>query len=211
VTLLLAEPHVFLTCFEQRFKIFAYKSARRERASCEHFQRLDSAPRILAHHEAKPLSRPCGASPHFTSLLLISTNIQKLHSKMFQIGSIRSGCLWKIWRGNYTVKTATLGHQYHTRMFLISPICTLTRRCPCRDLSPISEMRAEIRMKCGPSFLPRYREASEVIDLQALFNDYWSSDNHKFTILSQSLSLTRPRIADREGQRLLSLESIVDL
>jgi hypothetical protein len=72
-------------------------------------------------------------------------------------------------------------------------------------------MRAEIRMKRGPLFLPRYRETREVIDLQALFNDYWNSDNHKFTILSQSLSLARPRIADREGQRLLPLESTVDL
>jgi hypothetical protein len=73
----------------------------------------------------------------------------------------------------------------------------------CRDLSPTSQIRAEIRMKRGPLSLPRYREASEVIDLQALFTHYWSSDNHTFTILSQSLSLTRPRIADREGQRLL--------
>jgi hypothetical protein len=166
---------------------------------------------MLAHHEAKPVSRSCGASPHFMSLPLISTNIQKYHSKTFQIGSIRSGCLWKMWRGNYKVKTATLGHQYHARTSLIFPICTLTSRCVCRDLSPISQMRAEIRMKRGPSFLPRYRETSEVIDLQVLFDEYWSSDNHNFTILSQSSSLIRPRIADREGQRPLPLESIVDL
>jgi hypothetical protein len=72
-------------------------------------------------------------------------------------------------------------------------------------------MRAEIRVKRGHLFWARSRETSEVIDLQGLFNDYWSSDNHEFTILGQSLSRTSPRIADREGQRLLSLESIVDL
>jgi hypothetical protein len=81
----------------------------------------------------------------------------------------------------------------------------------CRDLSPISQLRAEIRMKRGPLSVPRYRETSEDIDLQALSNDYWNTEDFKFTISSQSLSLTRPRIADREGQRLLSLEIIVDL
>jgi len=66
-------------------------------------------------------------------------------------------------------------------------------------------------MKRGHSFWATYREASEVVDLDRLFNDYWSSNNHEFTVLSQSLSPTSPRISDRESQRLLSLESIVAL
>jgi len=66
-------------------------------------------------------------------------------------------------------------------------------------------------MKRGHSFWATYQEASEVVDLDGLFNDYWSSNNHEFTVLSQSLSPTSPRISDREFQRLLSLESIVAL
>jgi len=66
-------------------------------------------------------------------------------------------------------------------------------------------------MKRGHSFWATYRETSDIIDLQALFNDYWSSNGHEFTVLSQSFSLTSLSISDRKGQRLLSLESIVDL
>jgi hypothetical protein len=72
-------------------------------------------------------------------------------------------------------------------------------------------MRAEVRMKSGHSFWAKYREGSEVIDLHGLFNDYWSSNNHEFTVLGQSLSPMCLSISDREGQGLLSLESIVDL
>jgi hypothetical protein len=67
-------------------------------------------------------------------------------------------------------------------------------------------------MKIGHSVWTKYREAKEVIDLDGLFSDYWSSNNRNFTLLSQSLSPTSPRISpDREGQRLLLLGSIVDL
>jgi len=56
-------------------------------------------------------------------------------------------------------------------------------------------------MKHGHSFLAKYREANEVIDLNGLFRDYWSSNNHEFTVPSQSLSPTGPLItSDREGQ-----------
>jgi len=79
----------------------------------------------------------------------------------------------------------------------------------CRDLSPTSQIRAEVRMKRGHSFWATYQEAGELIDLDGLFNDYWSSNNHEFTVQSQSLSLTSPRISDRESQRLFALESIV--
>jgi len=46
-------------------------------------------------------------------------------------------------------------------------------------------MRAEVRMKSGHSVWAKYREASDIIDLQALFNDYWNSNKHEFTVLSQ--------------------------
>jgi len=80
----------------------------------------------------------------------------------------------------------------------------------CRDLSPTSQIGAEVRMKRGHSFWATYREASEAVDLDGLFKDYWSSNNHKFTVLSLSLSPTSPCISDREPQRLFPLESIVD-
>ena len=56
--------------------------------------------------------------------------------------------------------------------------------CVCRDVSPESQIRAEVRMKSGHSVWAKYREASEVINLDGLFNDYWGSDSHEFTVLS---------------------------
>jgi len=83
--------------------------------------------------------------------------------------------------------------------------------CMYRDLSPTFQFCAVVRMKRGHSFWATHREASEVVDLDGIFNDYWISNNHEFIVLSQSLSPTSPRISDRESQRLLSLESIVAL
>ena len=85
-----------------------------------------------------------------------------------------------------------------------SPVCpyfvksyTNQWACVYRDVSPTSQIRAEVRMKSGHSVFAKYREASEVIDLRKLFNDYWTSNNHEFTVLSQSLSPTNPRISNR--------------
>ena len=67
-------------------------------------------------------------------------------------------------------------------------------------------------MQGGHLFRAKYREAGEVIGLQELFNDYWSSNGHDFNVLSQSCSPISPHISsEKEGQRLLSLESIVSL
>ena len=82
----------------------------------------------------------------------------------------------------------------------------------CRDVSATSQIRAEVQMKRGHLFWAKHREADEVIDLQGLFHDYWSSNNYEFTVLGQSLSPTSPCFsADTEGQRLLSSESILSL
>ena len=83
--------------------------------------------------------------------------------------------------------------------------------CVYRDVSPTSQIRAEVQMKSGHSVWAKYREASEVIDLDGLFNDYWSSHEHEFTVLSQSLSPISAHRSDEEGQRLFPLESIVDI
>ena len=50
-------------------------------------------------------------------------------------------------------------------------------------------------MKSGHSVWAKYREANKIINLHGLFSDYWSSNNHEFTVLSQSLSPTHPRIS----------------
>ena len=47
-------------------------------------------------------------------------------------------------------------------------------------------MRAEIQMKSGHFLWAKNRLASEIINLQALFNDYWSSKKHEFMVPSQS-------------------------
>ena len=51
-------------------------------------------------------------------------------------------------------------------------------------------------MKSGHSVWAKYQEGSEVIDLDGLFSDYWSSNKQKFTVLSQSLSSTGLHISD---------------
>ena len=65
------------------------------------------------------------------------------------------------------------------------------RLCICRDVSPTSEMRAEIQMRHGHLFWVNYRQTSEVIDVQVLFNEYWSSNKHEFTVPSQFGSPSR--------------------
>jgi len=55
----------------------------------------------------------------------------------------------------------------------------------CRDVSPASELRAEIEMKSGYLLWAKSRQKSEAIDLQALFDEYWSSSKHEFTVPSQ--------------------------
>ena len=55
----------------------------------------------------------------------------------------------------------------------------------CRGLSPTSEVRAEIHLS-GKFLWGKDRQASEVIDLQSLFDDYWSSDEREFTVPSRS-------------------------
>ena len=97
-----------------------------------------------------------------------------------------------MWRENYRRKTISPGHQPNASTSLITPIHTLTHwwMRMYRDVSPTTQIRAEVRMKSGHSIWAKYREASEVIDLHGLFNEYWSSNDHEFTVLSQSLSPT---------------------
>ena len=73
---------------------------------------------------------------------------------------------------------------------------TYTQSCMrlCRDVSPTSQIRAELRMRTGHLFWTRYQETSDIFDLHGLFSDYWSSDDHQFTVLGQSSSPMTPRM-----------------
>jgi hypothetical protein len=55
-----------------------------------------------------------------------------------------------------------------------------------RGVSPISKLRAEIQIKSGHLIWTKNREGNEVIDLQELFNEYWTSNKREFTVPSQS-------------------------
>jgi len=78
------------------------------------------------------------------------------------------------------------GHQSNTRMSLVSSLYTLTEVPMCRDIFPTSEIRVEIQRITRNLFGAKSRQTNEVIDLQDLFDDYWSSDKHQFTLSSQS-------------------------
>ena len=66
--------------------------------------------------------------------------------------------------------------------------------CMCRDVSPTTHIRTEVRMKIGHSILAKYRDASKAICLQGLFNNYWNPGSHDLTVLGWSLSPTVPHI-----------------
>ena len=74
------------------------------------------------------------------------------------------------------------------RLYVPCFFTTHTSRCQCmcRGFSSTSEMRTEIQMRSGKLFWAKTRLASEVIDLQALFNGYWSSNKHEFTVPRKS-------------------------
>ena len=83
--------------------------------------------------------------------------------------------------------------------------------CVCRDVSPTTRIRAELRTKIGHAVWTKYHVASKDIHLQGLFNDYWNPENDNLTVLGWSSSPPAPVSSDRERQSLLSLENMVAL
>ena len=82
----------------------------------------------------------------------------------------------------------------------------------CRGVSPTSEIRVEIQKRGSHLLWGKDRLASELIDVQALFNDYWGSIKHEFMVPSKPSSPTRTLVSYHEAQRtLLSLESITSI
>ena len=66
-------------------------------------------------------------------------------------------------------------------------------------------------MRSGHLFWAKDRQATEPIDLEGIFDEYWGSDKHEFKVPSKSQSPTIPLTSDQEVQRSLPLESIVGL
>ena len=64
----------------------------------------------------------------------------------------------------------------------------------CRGVSPTSEIRVEIQKRGSNLFWGKIRLASELIDVEALFNDYWSTIKHEFMVPSKRSSPTRTLI-----------------
>ena len=64
--------------------------------------------------------------------------------------------------------------------------------CMCRDIFPTSEapeaseMRVMVQRKTGHLSLAKGPQINELINLQGLFTDYWSSDKQQFTVQGQS-------------------------
>src|SRR5882757_7603054 len=72
-------------------------------------------------------------------------------------------------------------------------------------------MRVEVQVKSGPLQWGGKEQGSKQIDLQSLFDEYWTSKAHKFPVRGQSESPIRSLIADREAQRTMLLGNLVSL
>jgi hypothetical protein len=83
--------------------------------------------------------------------------------------------------------------------------------CVYRNISLTSEVRVEMRMRSGHLPWARKDQTTKEIDLQKLFNDYWTSKEHKFIVPGLSWSPASPLISDREAQKPLPWGSIVAL
>ena len=80
-----------------------------------------------------------------------------------------------------------------------------------REISPTSQVRVEILLKS--SHLPWVKKDQNIkaIDLQKLFNDYWSSKEHNLMVPGRSRSPTSPLPSDGNPQRSWLLENTVAL
>ena len=66
-------------------------------------------------------------------------------------------------------------------------------------------------MKSGHLPWAKKEETTKEIDLENLFDTYWTSKAHDLTVSGQSWSPISPLIPDGEAQRLLTLGSVVSL
>jgi len=142
---------------------------------------------MVADDPSKPRSRQCGASLQFWSIpadlgqyadITLQDTLHRDYALRLFINNQELGLqtqdnrTWTPAQPPYVPYFPTT----HTYRWL----------CMCRCISPTSEMRAEVQMRSGLLFWVKNRVASDVIDLQALFNDYRSMTKHVLTVQSQS-------------------------
>lgn len=122
------------------------------------------------------------------------------------------GCTLRLFVDNEKTKlemkanrTWTPAQRRYVLSILIKRTCRSMRVC--RAVSPTTKMSVEVTMKRWA----KKQQTTKEIDLETLFNTYWTSKARELTVPGQSSSPTSPIISDREMQRLLSLGSIVSL
>jgi len=142
---------------------------------------------MVADDQSKPRSRQCDASLQFWS---IPTDFGQ-HADITLQDTLHRDYALRLFIDNQEVGLQTQDNPSSTpaqRLYVPHFLTTHTHLwlCMCRGISPKSEMRAEIEMRSGHSFWTKIRRPSEPIDLQALFNDYRSTNKHVITVQSQS-------------------------
>ena len=65
-------------------------------------------------------------------------------------------------------------------------VCTIQRLCVCRGVSLASQMRVEIQMKSGHLPWAKKEQTDKLIDIQKVFDDYWSSNMREVTVPGQT-------------------------
>ena len=146
---------------------------------------------MVADDQSKPLPRQCGTSLS----VLIRTAESGQHTDIKLQGILHRDFTLRLYVENEELELQSQDNQTWTPAQLTYVACfptTHTHWWPyiCRGVSPTSEMRIEIQMRRGHLFWAKDRLAGEVIDLQELFNEYWGSVKHVFTVPSQSWSPT---------------------
>ena len=59
-------------------------------------------------------------------------------------------------------------------------------------------MRVDIRMRKASPPWAKWKQTGKEIDIELLFNNYWNTNNHEFTVSSQSWPGNGPLMSDRE-------------
>ena len=77
----------------------------------------------------------------------------------------------------------------------------------CRDVSSISEIRAEIQKRTGHSYWAKDQQNSVTIDMEGPLKDYWSSTKRELRVSGPLQPPTGPPISDRGTQRPSPLEN----
>ena len=81
----------------------------------------------------------------------------------------------------------------------------------CREVSPTTKMIVEVQMRSTHLPWLKKEPITKEIDLETLFNIYWTSKAQQITVPGQSWSPISPLIPDGEVQWSSSLGSVVAL